>query len=196
MFAPKQNPLDSRIAIYRSFLDDYLKGNESEKERFVNILNAAYYYGAEKIDIRKIDNTQFDIINYLLTNYGHEIKSLDINNLQKADFVWLRNVFDDYFNHDDESLLGEVVANMSELKINTILHTKDGGKIGNAIITGKIDKTWAVKTDYGNVVFLTTDEIGSLFNIAWYNSSKEVEGYTCQEKQEIMANNHKHRVEQ
>lgn len=196
MFAPKPNPLDTTIRIYRSFLDDYLKGDESEKERFVNILNAAYYYFAQPIDIRKIDNTQFDIINYLLTNYGQDIKSLDINNLQKVDFVWLRNVFDDYFNHDDEPLLSGVVANISELKINTILHTKDGSKIGNAIIIGKIDKGWAVKTDYGNIVFLTTDEIGSLFNIAWYNSSKEVEGYTCQEMQEIMVNNHKHRVEQ
>jgi hypothetical protein len=54
------------------------------------------------------------------------------------------------------------------LKINQPLFTRDGRKIGNAII---IDKKWAevpgeyfvIMTDYGNKARLTEKEIKSLF---------------------------------
>ena len=39
---------------------------------------------------------------------------------------------------------------MESLDINTILHTKDGRKIGNAIITGREGVFWKIMTDYGN----------------------------------------------
>ena len=82
-----------------------------------------------------------------------------------------------------------------ELKTNTILHTKDGRKIGNAIIIGKEGDYWLVKTDYGNVTRLTTEEIHELFYIAWVDFTKENEGRTCEEMQMISAFDHKHRAE-
>jgi len=81
------------------------------------------------------------------------------------------------------------------LNINTILHTKDGRKIGNAIITGREGEYWKIKTDYGNEIQrLTTQEIEDLFFIAWANCTKDENGYTCKEMQEMMSSDHKHRV--
>ena len=83
-----------------------------------------------------------------------------------------------------------------KLNINTILHTKDGSKIGNAIVTGCDGHYWEITTDYGNKVRLTTEEIYKFFNIAYSNCSKEIDGYSCQEMQEMMSSRHKHRVVQ
>ena len=80
------------------------------------------------------------------------------------------------------------------LDINTILHTKDGSKIGNAIVTGREGYYWEITTDYGNKIKLTSEEIDELFIIAWSNLSKEIDGYSCQEMQEMMSSDHKHRV--
>lgn len=78
--------------------------------------------------------------------------------------------------------------------INTILHTKDGGKIGNAIVTGRDGHYWEVTTDYGNKVRFTEEKINRYFNIAWVNYSKEIDGYTCAEMQDMMSSDHKNRV--
>lgn len=51
------------------------------------------------------------------------------------------------------------------MKVNTILYTKDGRLIGNAIIIEETDKFNVIKTDYGNVCILTDDEIINLFHI-------------------------------
>lgn len=80
------------------------------------------------------------------------------------------------------------------LNINTILHTRDGGKIGNAIVTNREGYYWEVTTDYGNKVMLTAGEIDELYKIAWFNHEKEIEGYDCGEMQEMMSSGHKHRV--
>ena len=52
------------------------------------------------------------------------------------------------------------------MKINTVLLTKDGRKIGNAIIIGKRNNYNIVKTDYGNECGLTDAEVEELFYIA------------------------------
>lgn len=52
-------------------------------------------------------------------------------------------------------------------KINTILHTKDGSIIGNAIIINKDLSGYSVKTDYGNVLKLSENELLSMFNVAY-----------------------------
>lgn len=80
------------------------------------------------------------------------------------------------------------------LGINTILHTKDGSKIGNAIVTDKYGRYWTVTTDYGNKYSFTRDEIDELFNIAWLDYTIEEDGFTCAELQKKMSANHKHRV--
>lgn len=80
------------------------------------------------------------------------------------------------------------------LNTNTILHTKDGSKIGNAIVTGREGFYWEITTDYGNKVKLTSEKIDEYFNIAWSNISKEIDGLSCQEMQEMMSDTHKHRV--
>lgn len=80
------------------------------------------------------------------------------------------------------------------LNTNTILHTKDGSKIGNAIVTGREGFYWEITTDYGNKVKLTSEEIDEYFNIAWSNMSKEIDGFSCKEIQEMMSDTHKHRV--
>lgn len=80
------------------------------------------------------------------------------------------------------------------LNVNTILHTKDASKFGNAIVTGREGFYWEITTDYGNKVKLTSEEIDEYFNIAWSNMSKEINGFSCQEMQEMMSATHKHRV--
>jgi hypothetical protein len=80
------------------------------------------------------------------------------------------------------------------LNINTILHTKDGSKIGNAIVTASDGCYLEVTTDYGNKLRFTSEEIDEYFNIAWSNYSKENDGFDCQEMQEWMSSEHKHRV--
>jgi hypothetical protein len=61
------------------------------------------------------------------------------------------------------------------MKVGTILYTKDGRKIGNAIVLKEKDwweeyagisfvmKVNKVKTDFGNVIWLTDIEISQLF---------------------------------
>jgi len=48
---------------------------------------------------------------------------------------------------------------------NTILQTKDGRKIGNAIIRGfdKLSGVYLITTDYGNNAILSANEINELF---------------------------------
>lgn len=57
--------------------------------------------------------------------------------------------------------------------INTILHTKDGRKIGNAIVISNEGIYNNVKTDYGNEVRLTDREIDELFYVAYSEFSEE-----------------------
>jgi hypothetical protein len=80
------------------------------------------------------------------------------------------------------------------LKINTILHTKDGARIGNAIITGIEDNYYEITTDLGNKVKFTEHEIDKHFNIAWSHFTKEKHGYSCEEIQDIMSSQHKYKV--
>ena len=79
------------------------------------------------------------------------------------------------------------------LDINTILHTRDGRKIGNAIIIGREGYFWKVKTDYGNEITLTSEDIDDFFYIAWIDCNKKNDGYTCEEMQEMISSDHKHR---
>lgn len=81
-----------------------------------------------------------------------------------------------------------------KIDVNTILHTKDGRVVGNAIVVGREDYYWIVKTDYGNEIGLTDEEIDKMFYIAWGNYTVEKEGYTCEQMQEMMVSDHKHRV--
>lgn len=86
--------------------------------------------------------------------------------------------------------------------INTILHTKDGAKIGNAIVIGVENKelkgrtasVWEIKTDYGNIVHFTDAEVEEFFKIAWSNCTNEKDGYTCDEMQKIQQKEHKYAV--
>jgi hypothetical protein len=82
------------------------------------------------------------------------------------------------------------------LGINTILHTKDGRKIGNAIVVGHggDEYNWEVKTDYGNILYLTNNDIDNLFYIA-YESHDQDWIINCDETQKMMQETHKHRVE-
>ncbi len=59
------------------------------------------------------------------------------------------------------------------ISVNTILHTRDGRKIGNAIVIGEENNFFNIKTDYGNTIKLTISEINELFYIAYQNLSKE-----------------------
>lgn len=81
-----------------------------------------------------------------------------------------------------------------KIDINTILHTKDGRLIGNAIVVGREDYYWILKTDYGNKITLTSEEIDKLFYVAWEDCTIEKDGYTCEQMQEMMASDHKHRA--
>lgn len=55
------------------------------------------------------------------------------------------------------------------LQVNTLLSTRDGRDIGNAIVTAILDRTskrrYRIKTDYGNVSVLHREEIEVFFHI-------------------------------
>ena len=61
--------------------------------------------------------------------------------------------------------------------VNTVLHTKDGRKIGNAIIIDKDDKYNIIKTDYGNECKFTDEEITEYFYIAYSELTEEEKWY-------------------
>ncbi len=82
-----------------------------------------------------------------------------------------------------------------QLKLNTILHTKDGRKVGNAIITAEKNGLFEITTDYGNkLTNFTSNQIHEWFYIAWVDINKELDYYTCEEMQEYVASNHKYKV--
>ena len=56
--------------------------------------------------------------------------------------------------------------NSLELNINTILHTKDGSVVGNAIIINKYGVIFTEKTDYGNILKASEEDILKMFNVA------------------------------
>ena len=51
------------------------------------------------------------------------------------------------------------------MKINTVLYTKNGKDIGNAIITDVEGEVYELTTDYGNVIRLNKSKIEKLFYI-------------------------------
>jgi len=61
--------------------------------------------------------------------------------------------------------------------VNTVLHTKDGRLIGNAIIIGHEDKFNVIKTDYGHTVRFTDEEITECFYIAYSDLTEEEKQY-------------------
>lgn len=64
------------------------------------------------------------------------------------------------------------------MDVGTILHTKDGGNIGNAIICSKSEikqlvprvEVWELETDFGNRCRFTESEI-----LAWFNVGPTVD---------------------
>lgn len=60
---------------------------------------------------------------------------------------------------------------MKKYKTNTVLHTRDGRYIGNAIVIGHTDTANIIKTDYGNVVVRTDEEIEEGFRVAYEDLS-------------------------
>lgn len=81
-----------------------------------------------------------------------------------------------------------------KIDVNTILHTKDGRVVGNAIVIAVDGEYFKIKTDYGNLMTLTLREINEFFHVAWSHFSKEKDGYSCEEMQEKYSSNHKYRV--
>ena len=76
----------------------------------------------------------------------------------------------------EQALTIPVVTNRL-FDVNTVLHTKDGRKIGNAIIVGKDDKYNIIKTDYGNECKFTDGEIEECFYIGYSDLTDEEKQY-------------------
>ena len=65
-----------------------------------------------------------------------------------------------------------------QVESGTILHTRDGRKIGNAIVTGleahdELGKVAHIETDYGNTAILTMTELDKLFYTGEFQSLEE-----------------------
>ncbi len=86
-------------------------------------------------------------------------------------------------------LLGLLGVSKHLFSVNTVLHTKDGRVIGNAIIIGHEDKFNVIKTDYGHTVRFTDNEIMECFHIAYSDLTQDERQYM---KDTI--SNHKHSV--
>lgn len=57
------------------------------------------------------------------------------------------------------------------IKTGTVLHTMDGRKIGNAVITGSeqheaLGRIYSIRTDFGNTTQFTRPELDMLFYIS------------------------------
>ena len=91
-------------------------------------------------------------------------------------------------NADAPSLNIAVVGNRL-FSVNTVLHTKDGRIIGNAIIVGHEDKFNVIKTDYGHTVRFTDEEITECFHIAYSDLTEEEKQYMRE-----TISDHKHSV--
>jgi len=55
------------------------------------------------------------------------------------------------------------------IPINTILYTRDGQRIGNAIVTDFRDGAYAIMTDYGNEAVLAEPELRAWFTFGPVN---------------------------
>lgn len=79
------------------------------------------------------------------------------------------------------------------LKVDMILHTKDGRRIGNAIIANKLpNDQWRLITDYGSVSALSENEIRDFFYIAYSEYTKQTHGMSFEEAQELTSTTHKY----
>jgi uncharacterized protein YcsI (UPF0317 family) len=56
-----------------------------------------------------------------------------------------------------------IIMKTKKYPVNTVLHTKDGRQIGNAIVINHITDFNIIKTDYGHTCKFTDDEIESFF---------------------------------
>jgi hypothetical protein len=90
---------------------------------------------------------------------------------------------------EQAELLGINVVTNRLFDVNTVLHTKDGRKIGNAIIVGKDDKYNIIKTDYGNECKFTDGEIEECFYIGYSDLTDEEKQYVRE-----TIGDHKHSV--
>ena len=75
--------------------------------------------------------------------------------------------------NNETTQLGIGAVSNRLFSVNTVLHTKDGRIIGNAIIIGHEDKFNVVKTDYGHTVRFTDEEITECFHIAYSDLTEE-----------------------
>lgn len=66
---------------------------------------------------------------------------------------------------------GKSQAVVNKLQRNTILFIKNGVRIGNAIIVEKFGNGYKIKTDYGNDVYMSADEILDLFTPDFLNEN-------------------------
>lgn len=71
----------------------------------------------------------------------------------------------------------EITKTNSLFEVNTVLHTKDGRLVGNAIIVGKDEKYNIIKTDYGNTIKCTDNDVLDMFYIAYSNLTIEEKEY-------------------
>lgn len=63
---------------------------------------------------------------------------------------------------------------MAKYQKNTILHTRDGRHIGNAIIQEVIESEYRIITDYGSQLSLLESQIDELFRPAvWYDENQK-----------------------
>lgn len=80
-----------------------------------------------------------------------------------------------------------------KLELNTILQTKDGRKIGNAIVIGWTESKffYTLKTDYGNVKSFSLKEIEKLFHAPMLPEGEEMLDYHNE-----VIKSHKHYVKE
>jgi hypothetical protein len=78
---------------------------------------------------------------------------------------------------------------MEKIKVNTILKTKDGRQVGNAIVIEEfIEHYWEIKTDYGNTMVLNENEIREMFYIESDDNNDDI---PAKEKHKHLINQNK-----
>lgn len=83
-FAKETN--NREFSLFLSFLEDYLKGDESEKGTFEEIIKEAQALLRKEKTAYKINREILPIVLFLVLNFPEHIKTMDTKNLTKRNF--------------------------------------------------------------------------------------------------------------
>jgi len=123
---------------------------------------------------------------FINDTYICAVQALQLMKYQMEKYGWTKEQWNEYyFTYYSNNISIVPVITHNPLEINTVLHTKDGRYIGNAIIVGKDGNYNIIKTDYGNICKFTDSEIRTHFYIAYADLTDEEKQFIKKHKYSV-----------